>query len=528
MQIFNIANNSMADVNEAILKTQEQMSTGKRVLSPADDPVASTKILQLTDELESVDQYLKNIDIAQNNLALEESILNNVTGIVQRMQELAVAAGNTASLTSNEYRAMASEVSARLDELLNIMNTKNSNGDYIFGGFKSKQEPFTGNSFAGFSYRGDEGQQYIKISNNTKLATTDSGKELFMDVDSANKTVNTSASPANTSSPPVQISVGQIVNEVDFDRFYPEDMIITFNADADISPPGKNYTVVERSTGNVIVANEPYISGESITLNGVEFKITGSPESGVPATAGSIPFGSGAVPVFPVDFTAPNNQSFTVTVGGRTERLQLDGPVNNTSDLVTMLNSAVNGNANRLANLGISVDAQGFEMPLGVNITIANGSTDIDNVLGVDSSNGVSSANGQLAQPGDRLFIESTQKQGVLTTLARFKDVMENFDGSNEGKRIISDVVAATLENLGNAQTSVLEVQSKLGARLNTLDSTRNLHLDTQLVSQEVMADLRDLDYAEAATRLSQQSLILQATQQSFIRVSQLNLFSRL
>src|SRR5688500_15365617 len=115
LQIFNVARDSMSKVNQEVAHTQEQMSTGLRVLTPADDPVASTKILQLTDELSNIDQYLKNIDIAENNLALEESVMDNVVGVVQRMQELAVAAGNTATLTDNEYQAMAAEVSARMD-----------------------------------------------------------------------------------------------------------------------------------------------------------------------------------------------------------------------------------------------------------------------------------------------------------------------------------------------------------------------------------------------------------------------------
>src|SRR5690606_32974754 len=104
----------------------------------------------------------------------------------------------------------------------------------------------------------------------------------------------------------------------------------------------------------------------------------------------------------------------------------------------------------------------------------------------------------------------------------------ENYDGSPDGKSALADVVASTLENLGNSLTGVINVQTKIGARLNTLEGARDMHLDTQLVNKKVMGQLRDLDYAEAATRLSQQSLILQAAQQSFIRVSRLNLFDRL
>jgi len=203
----------MADVNQAVVKTQEQMSTGKRVLSPSDDPVAATKILALSDELAAVEQYRKNIDIAQNNLALEESVLGGVTNVVQRMQELAIAAGNTASLTQSEYKAMASEVGERLDELVNLLNTRSPGGDYIFGGYKSRQPPFEGNATNGFRYIGDDGQQRIRVSNNTTVAATDSGKELFLDIDSSNKTIQPYSSPGNQSNPPAAMNIGEVIDQ---------------------------------------------------------------------------------------------------------------------------------------------------------------------------------------------------------------------------------------------------------------------------------------------------------------------------
>jgi len=528
LQIFNIARDSMAKANEATVKTQEQMSAGKRVLSPSDDPVAYIKILQVTDELAGIDQYLKNIDIAENNLNLEETIMNNVVGVVQKMQEIAVAAGNTAALTENEYKAFAAEVSTRLDELVNLLNSQNANGDYIFGGYKSAAKPFGGDAFSGFNYQGDDGQQFIKVANNTQVAATDSGKSIFLDTKSANNTVQTSASPGNTAKPPGSISIGQVVNQGDYDKFYPEDIVITFNAESNLSPPGKNFTAVERSTGRVITANQAYIPGEEIQLKGVSFKFTGNPASGAPAIAATRLFGAEALPAFPVDFTAPNNESFTITVGGRTERLVLDTNIASAADLAATLNSVTNGNANRLANLGITANIQGFHMPQGMNMTIANGTANTNAVLGLNSAAGSTSTDGQSAKAGDRFFIESSEKQSILTTLARFKDVLGTYDGSQESKDAMSAVVASTIKNLGNGLTSVVDAQTKIGARLNTLESTRNLHLDTQLASKKVMSDLQSLDYTEATTRLAQQSLILQAAQQSFIRVSQLSLFDRL
>lgn len=527
LQIFNIANNGMANANQSLIKTQEQLSTGVRVLKPSDDPVASTKILQLTDELAGIKQYNKNIDIAKNNLVLEESTLKSVNNLVLRMKELAVQAGNTATLGPGEYKALASEVDTRMGELLNLLNTQNPGGDFIFGGYKSTTEPFAGNSLEGFKYLGDEGQQFIKVANNTTVASSDSGKRLFVDIPTVANTVKTYPSSSNTSSPGVNISVGRIVDQQAFDEFYPEDMVFTFNPDNFVDPPAKNYSVTERSTGKVIAANQPYLSGSTIEIKGVAVTITGDPTSGSPAIPATRDFDLDGLQALPIDFTA-TPETFSVNVYGRTETFTLDGPITDNTDLAAMLNSTVNGNAAALARLNITVDDTGFNMPRGINFTVSGGSANTDAALGFASSTQSASNDGVRHTAGDRLFVDSTNKQDILSTLAGFSEAMKNFDSSQESRDSLENIVATTIANIGNIQTSVLNVTSELGARFNSLESTSALHLDSELVTTEVLSSLRDIDYAEAATRLSAQSLVLQAAQSAFVRVSQLNLFSQL
>ena len=528
LQIFNIANNGMADANKAIVKTQEQLSTGRRVLNPSDDPVAATKIMQLTEELANIEQYQKNIDIATNNLVAQESILNGVNNLIQRIQELAVQAGNTATLSTNEYRALANEVDARLDELQNLLNTQNANGDYIFGGYKSGSEPFVGSASTGFRYVGDDGQQKIKVANNTEVASSDSGKSIFLDIDSGNNTVTTYASPANRSNPPVEISVGQVVDQALYDEFYPEDIIITFNANSDITPAGQNFTATERSTGRIIVENQRYSAGAAIEIQGVSVRLSGTPVSGTPATPATRLFGADSAPTFTIPIVAPATETFEITVNGRTRTLTIDSPVTNATELAAVLNDTGNGNAAILASLGLVVDTGGIRSESGANFRISGGSATLDAALGLSTSTQSNSTDGVRAVPGDQVFIDSSNKQDILTTLARFSQAMKDYDGSQDSRESLQDVVSSTLTNLGNAQTSVLEAMSVTGARFNTLESTQALHQDTELVSKELMSQLRDIDYAEAATRLSAESLVLQAAQSSFVRVSQLTLFSQL
>lgn len=524
LQIYNIASKGIASANEAMVKTQEQMSTGQRVLSPADDPVAATKIMQLENEIERITQYENNINIAENNLSLEETVLKSVTNLIQRMQELTIQAGNTGVYTSTEYEAMAVEVDSRIDELLSMANTRNANGDYIFSGYQSGEPAFVGDVSTGFTYQGDEGQLNIKISDSTKIASTDSGKDIFLNIPSSSYTFNTSTNPLNRSQPPMEISIGNVTDQEAFDDFYPEDIVITFNPLDAVEPPAANFTVTERSTGNVIEHSHVYVAAEEIEYKGASFRITGDPFPGeaVPTTRD---FGDDAAVVFAGSFST----TIEISVGGITETLDFVGTPSDASDVVNMLNGS-DANAEKLARLGIIVDEEGFHMPTGFSFSIkSDGSADA--VLGLDTtvSGGRKSTEGVLVQTGDQIFVDSTDKEGLLTTMSRLSAALKNVNDSDpDTKTELADTIQVLLQNLKNADVRVTQVTAEVGSRFNIIETTKNLHSDTELVSREILADIRDLDYAEATTRLSAQSLILEAAQASFITVSRLTLFDRL
>lgn len=521
-QIYNIATLGMGQAQAAVTKTQEQMATGKRVLSPADDPVAATTILKLNQELARTEQYKKNIDVADNSLSLEDSTLQTVVDLMQRMRELAVKAGNTAVLTSADYKSLAAEVDTRISELMNLQNTRNASGQYIFAGYQGDAPPFINKGGGNYEYVGDEGQLFLQASSSVSVAVSDSGKKVFVDIPSNHNTINTSASSANRALPASVISVGQVVDQQMFDSFFPEDMVITFNANTAGSPPvnGPNYTVTERTTGKVLVANASYISGEEIIVKGVSLSISGSPVAPTPA---SLPFNFD-VSAAPIDFSA-NPTTVKISVGGRSETLVFNSLplVNDAAGFLAALTSGTN--AAKLDNLGLTATATGLISANGMNISLQGGNSALQSAMGLPTMTGVASTNGKA---GDSFFVESTDKQGLLTTLSRFSEAMKSVKDNPESKALLSDLVAKTLSNLSNAITNVVSVQGEVGARQNTLESSRDLNLDISLFVQQELKSVQDLDYAEASIRLSMETLVLNASQQSFTKISQLSLFNYL
>jgi flagellar hook-associated protein 3 FlgL len=105
---------------------------------------------------------------------------------------------------------------------------------------------------------------------------------------------------------------------------------------------------------------------------------------------------------------------------------------------------------------------------------------------------------------------------------------MKTVDDSPESKAALGEIVAKTLGNLTNALTNITSVQGEVGSRLNTLESSKDLNLDVTLFTKQVLSSLQDLDYADASIQLSMQSFVLSAAQQSFVKVSQLSLFTYL
>lgn len=307
-QIFQNSVQRMQETSIQQAKTQEQLSTGKRVNRPSDDPVAASRMLQLEQELARTEQYQRNIDFAENRLEQEDSTLSSMNDLLVRVRELTVQSGN-GSLTDEDRSYISAELSQRLDQLAGLANSRDSNGQYVFGG-----------------YSGD---------------------------------------------------------------------------------------------------NPPYAKVVDPLTDTAAWSYQGSDLTNLP----NVP-----------------------------EELQ---------------------------------HQRSLEIDTGVKVPISDS--------------------------GKRIF-------GEAETFAALEDLIAGLEAGGD----ISTTVADALAGIDDAQSRILEVRAQVGARLNTVESTREFHADSALLTKGVLSEIRDLDYAEAISRFSQQNMVLQAAQQSFSRISQMSLFDRL
>jgi len=152
----------MTDLNaqlELMYKAQKQLSTGKRVLSPSDDPVAISRIAKYKSEISALDEYKRVMDTAKNyNSAIETSI-NDLKNMLIKAKQLAVQ-GSTDTLTATDRLALAQDVDVLIQRSIETINTKVA-GRYIFAGFKADTAPV--NAQTGL-YQSDTNLHYLDIS----------------------------------------------------------------------------------------------------------------------------------------------------------------------------------------------------------------------------------------------------------------------------------------------------------------------------------------------------------------------------
>ncbi|MCP5181163.1 MAG: flagellar hook-associated protein FlgL [Pseudomonadales bacterium] len=403
-QLQNAGIAQMQRITQDLADSQEQIASGQRITRPSDDPVGAAKIIALRKDIDLRETFIRNADAAQTSLAFEENTLTRVTDVMQRIQELTLQAGGAIN-SKADRQFIAAEISARLEELNGLLNTRDGNGRYIFSGNKGDTMPFRMDGDI-VEYHGDDGQRRLQVDNQLYVPATDSGQALFMNIPSVAPTFKVAAYANNGGDAGIH-GVG-VVDADALAEFVPDDLVIEFRP---LEEAGglTNFTVRRASDQRVVdgLQNVVYQPGSTVDIVGMRIKLDG----------------------FPAE--------------------------------------------------------------------------------------------------GDRFAVTTTATQGLLETVARLATGLKQIDAAAQPEAF-RNLIDGSLGNLSNISTVVLSAQADIGARMNTLTSMQTFHEERNLATNGLLSDVRDLDYAEAVSRLTFQSFVLEAAQQSFVRVSRLSLFNAL
>lgn len=188
-EIFQRGVDAMLDRQREVSDTQLKLSTGRRINAPSDDPSAAVRILDYTEALSKLAQFQRNAEAARARLDQEESALIGIGNLLQRVRELAVQ-GNNDTNNTQDRASIAQEIRQHIDSFLQLANTQDANGEYLFSGFATNTVAFTHDGAGTFTYNGDTGQRMARIGENREVAMGDPGIEFMNLAANAGGTTN--------------------------------------------------------------------------------------------------------------------------------------------------------------------------------------------------------------------------------------------------------------------------------------------------------------------------------------------------
>ncbi len=308
--IFDAGVSSINKQTSSLLHLQQQVASGRRILSPSDDPVAAARALEVTQSQDVTAQFKLNHNNANSALGLEEAQLSSASDLLGRIRELAVQGGNTA-LSHSDRLAITFELRARFDEMVGIANASDGSGQYLFSGFMGSTKPFGGTvdsivSGNEIAYQGDDGQRRLQISPTRFLEVSDSGNDVFKRVRNGNGYFATGYAATNTGTGIVD--AGSVTDPAIWNALPTKNFSVNFSIDNTVVPPVTYYDIVDTDPtsgtfGNSMLTGAPpvvpptpatgqrvYHSGQPIILKsqgaesafdlGSSLTINGDPASG--------------------------------------------------------------------------------------------------------------------------------------------------------------------------------------------------------------------------------------------------------
>ncbi|MBT1443060.1 flagellar hook-associated protein FlgL [Shewanella sp. JM162201] len=269
-QMFTQNTSSILQKQSEAAKLLEQLSSGKKVNTAGDDPVASLGIDNLNQQQALVDQFLKNIDYGKNHLGIAESKLGSAEELVTTLREN-ILRGVNGGLSDSERQMIADEMRGSLEELLNVANTRDESGNFMFSGFKTDTEPFAFDSSGNMVYSGDSGVRDAMVSRGIAVGTNIPGDTAFMKVPNALGDYAVNYLSTQTGSFTVQsAAISNPATHVE--------ETYTFNF-IDNGAGGVNLEV--RDSGNALVSTvNNFDASNPVSFNGIEVKLSGKPAAG--------------------------------------------------------------------------------------------------------------------------------------------------------------------------------------------------------------------------------------------------------
>ncbi|HEN47004.1 MAG TPA: flagellar hook-associated protein 3, partial [Mizugakiibacter sp.] len=259
-----MAVNQMLDNQSKLATIQQQVASGKRLVSPASDPAASARALNLTHYETAINQYQRNMDTGNSRLGIEDQALTSTVKVLQSVRSLTLE-GMNATQSATSRQNVATQIREQLKQILQIANTQDAGGGYIFAGNSIHTQPFV-QGVGGVTYQGDQGQRRIAIAAGQTVAIGDPGSQVFQQISTGNGRFAVHAAAANQGT--AVIGATSLSNPT---LWKGGSYTLQFTAP-------NSYQVLD--AGNNVVSRGSYHAGDTISFQGISLTLSGTPIAG--------------------------------------------------------------------------------------------------------------------------------------------------------------------------------------------------------------------------------------------------------
>ena len=257
--------NKSSDVNDQI----GYISSGKRILTAKDDAVVFSTLAGYKEGLQNIEKYKRNITQAESRNSLQDVSFSNADDVLQKLKQLFVQANN-ASLSSEDLYSLSELVGNSQQKLLNIANTTDETGGYIFAGFQVDKKPFVMQSDNSVDYQGDKGIRELQIAKNVMVELNQPGDAAFQNI---SNTIGDFTPSYITNTSGINVASAVIADPSNYDSTsFPPDYNFSFTSPSDLT--------VTDGNGATVYPTAPYTAGQTIAFNSVEVQISGNPLPG--------------------------------------------------------------------------------------------------------------------------------------------------------------------------------------------------------------------------------------------------------
>ena len=518
-----------------VVQAQEQASSGVRVQTAGDDPVAAQRLLMLQQQKDMLAQFSGNISNIQSSLTNEESVLTAISATIQAASQLALKAGGVTS--DADRKSISVEVGALEDQLLGLLNSKDAAGNYLFSGSKTETPPYSRNIDGTYNYQGDENELSLQVSETLTVRAGDTGKTILEGAanNSRTQTKYTTPAPVPPATTPSQvddnkvaISAGLVTSGVDYNKSFADGQPykLTFTSSTQYVVTDKNNNDITSQLPGNGTFDSTKEGSASVNLRGVKFDITvdlTDKATGPDADAmvKGREFSLSAKPdVFNVSRTASNTSATQLTNATVSSSAKYASTFPANSGVVIKF-SDTDPTAFQVFTQPYSANSKAIDSGVIDTTTTPNSITAAGVTFGLSGTPNV----------GDQFSVgASTQKtQSALDTLSQLRKALEQPADGIPGARIkLQDALNSAVSNLTSSSDQVDNVRGSIGARQNALTVQSSENESVGLANKTTMSALANVDMGEAAINLTLQQTMLEASQLAFVKISQLSLFNKM